>query len=375
MRRGLGRGRVLVLAARRLRAATTTPAPTRRPAPTASHERPALRRRDGPPTPEPSGGTADDPAVAEETTALLDWQPVRGPVDDTVTRQRPLDADAAPRTATAAVLDGPGAAARSGRRTGSAITDALHRRGLRRRRRPGRAAEQPNRATVIDLATGRDVHGRRQVRRTHHQRRHLGARRRAARCTPRSDRAAPTAWPSVDLATRTSTLGWCAPQRHGFNDARITPAGTPLLTFDDAGRPAAPSTERRRHGSTPFPGVAGVHGLGRRRHRGRRGLVGGPEGARIEEAHFYARRRRGLLRPRPRHGRQPDVVRRRGVLRPRPAARRRPGRADALVARRRPRASPTSRRQARVPHGPAAAARLTLTALAGGDEQVTVTAR
>ncbi|MGL5826266.1 MAG: hypothetical protein ACRCYU_15855 [Nocardioides sp.] len=36
---------------------------------------------------------------------------------------------------------------------------------------------------------------------------------------------------SVDLVSRKSSIAWCAPKNHGFNDARITPAGLTVLSF------------------------------------------------------------------------------------------------------------------------------------------------
>jgi hypothetical protein len=60
---------------------------------------------------------------------------------------------------------------------------------------------------------------------------------------------------TVDLASGESRLGWCAPARHGFNGVSITPAGTSMLTFDDARpscrTPVAVEGER----VTPLDGV------------------------------------------------------------------------------------------------------------------------
>ena len=114
---------------------------------------------------------------------------------------------------------------------------------------------------------------------------------------------------SVDLATRTSTLGWCAPARHGFTDARISSAGDSLTTFDDS-RPSCRTVARLDGTCTePFPGVPDCHGS-EGAHRGRRGLVRGPQRTPDREPHFYAcAEGRGLLRPRPRKHRHPRLVR------------------------------------------------------------------
>ena len=75
---------------------------------------------------------------------------------------------------------------------------------------------------------------------------------------------------SVDLAhPRRPTLGWCAPARHGFNDApdharRRLAAHLRRL----AARPAAPSVRaRRRRRSTPFAGRHRLQRLGGAAHR------------------------------------------------------------------------------------------------------------
>jgi hypothetical protein len=94
---------------------------------------------------------------------------------------------------------------------------------------------------------------------------------------------------TVDLATRRSSLGWCAPARHGFNGARITGAGTTLLTFN-AGSPSC-RTPVVLHGeeATPLPAVARCQGWDS-------ALIGDgaiwsvtPNPRRVEAAHFYAR--------------------------------------------------------------------------------------
>lgn len=65
---------------------------------------------------------------------------------------------------------------------------------------------------------------------------------------------------TVDLAARTSELGWCAPERHGFNGARVTDAGTALMTFDDS-RPSCRTVVAVRGADVePFEGVAECKG-------------------------------------------------------------------------------------------------------------------
>ena len=83
--------------------------------------------------------------------------------------------------------------------------------------------------------------------------------------------------------------GWCAPPRNGFNDARITPAGTSLLTFDDP-RPSCRTVgEVAGDAAHPFPGVPECIGWdGVLTDDGAVWSVV-PNEKRIEAAQFYAR--------------------------------------------------------------------------------------
>lgn len=64
----------------------------------------------------------------------------------------------------------------------------------------------------------------------------------------------------VDLGTHASTLGWCAPPRHGWSSPVLSPAGDSILTFDDH-RPSC-RTVVTIHGATatPYDGVPDCHG-------------------------------------------------------------------------------------------------------------------
>lgn len=68
---------------------------------------------------------------------------------------------------------------------------------------------------------------------------------------------------STDLATKSSTLGWCAPARHGFTNIVSGPSGTAMLTFDDA-QPSCRTVVSLSGGAgtqtTPFPGVPACKG-------------------------------------------------------------------------------------------------------------------
>ena len=198
-------------------------------------------------------------------------------------------------------------------------------------------AQQPNTATVIDLATGEKsvLDGSSDVPTTTGGTWALGDGT-LAHATLGPGRRYCLA--TVDLASMSSTTGWCAPPRNGFSGARVTPEGIALLAFDDQ-RPSCRTVgEVDDDELEPLEGVPDCTGWdATARSTTARCGPSCPKERRIEEAHFYARSEDGLVRPRPGHVGQPDLVRRLGVLRPGPAVLRRPGAAAVVVPRRRPR--------------------------------------
>ncbi len=239
-----------------------------------------------PPSTAPSGGTADRPAVVEPATDLLDWQPVDGPIEATATRSGDWTLIVEPG-GRGYRLEGPRSAsgsAGSGLRVSDALIDADWAVVVRQ----DKAEQRPMTAEVTDLATGKRfrIDGRSDVPTTTGGTWALGEGR-LVHATVGPKGAYCVA--DVDLATRASALGWCAPERHGFNDARITPAGTSLLTFD-GGQPSCRtlvSLEGPR--ATPFPGVEDCKGWdGLRTDDGAVWSVI-PKERQVESAHFYAR--------------------------------------------------------------------------------------
>lgn len=232
-----------------------------------------------------TGGAADEPVVVRPVVSLLDWKPVPGAVDATVTRSGDW-ALVVSESGTEAELRGPDSSSGYGA-AGERVSDALI---------DGRYAvvvfqdkqeRRPSRAEVTDLRSGDQftVDGSSDVPTTNGGTWALGQGRLLhATVVMRSYCLA-----AVDLATRKSTQGWCAPARHGFNSARITPAGDSLLTFDDA-RPACRTVVALSGTRTePFPGVPDCQGWD--------GVLT-PDGAvwsvipkenEVETAHFYAR--------------------------------------------------------------------------------------
>jgi hypothetical protein len=94
---------------------------------------------------------------------------------------------------------------------------------------------------------------------------------------------------TVDLEKQSSARTWCAEKRHGFNAARITPAGTSLMTFDDQQPSCRTVVQVDGHDVDPFEGVEQCLGW--------EGILLGdgavwsvvPKQNRIEEARYYAR--------------------------------------------------------------------------------------
>ncbi|WP_028643933.1 hypothetical protein [Nocardioides sp. URHA0020] len=200
----------------------------------------------------PSGGTVDAPLALDAATDLLDWQPVDGSVDDTVTRNEDW---------TLSVLDegdqwklsGPSAGGGGGS-SGWRVSDALLDEDWAVVVLQDKTEEKPSRATVTELATGRSftLDGRSDVPTVNGGTWALGDGRVLHATT---DKGA-YCLASVDLASRASEVAWCAPRRSGFNGARLGPGGDSLLTFDD-GQPACRTVVTVADGAaTPFADVA-----------------------------------------------------------------------------------------------------------------------
>lgn len=235
-----------------------------------------------PPRPSPPGA---DGGRGSGSVAPLDWRPVEGPAEDTVTRN-----DEWTLTVTGAgsgwELTGPttrGGPAGSGWRVGEALLDedwavvVLQDEGERR----------ASRATVVHLESGRTfaLDGRSDVPTTTGGTWALGDDRVLHATTD----AGAYCLAEVDLETQRSTVAWCAPERHGFNAAHATSDGDSLTTFDDS-RPSCRTVATLADGAvSPFPGVTECKGW--------EGVLTDdgavwseiPRERRIEEADFHAR--------------------------------------------------------------------------------------
>ncbi|MBC9732646.1 hypothetical protein [Nocardioides marmotae] len=178
------------------------------------------------------GTEPSDPTTAP---APLAWEPVAGGVDDTVTTNGrwtlTVGADG-----DGATLSGPDGTTGTEVSARERVSDGLLDDDWAVVVVADRQETRPARAEVTELATGETwtIDGRSEVPTTAGGTWAMGAGR-LAHATVSDDGGYCLA--EVDLATRSSSLGWCAPDRHGFNGARVTAAGTALMTFDD-GRPS-----------------------------------------------------------------------------------------------------------------------------------------
>ena len=238
-------------------------------------------------SPAPSGGTPEEPVVAEAQPGLMTWERVPGSVETTVVRGGPWSLSFPP-DGHAARLQGPGATtiqAPERYRVTDAFLDSTHAVVVSQ----DSLEQRPAVADVVDLATGEQsrVDGRSDVPTTTGGTWALGE---GLLLHASIGPARAYCLATVELASGRSQADWCAPKRHGFTSARITPAGTALMTFDDQ-QPSCRTVAAVEGASlTPFPGLPDCTAW--------EGLVLPDDGAvwstipserRIEEARFHAR--------------------------------------------------------------------------------------
>ena len=201
----------------------------------------------------PDGGTPDQPTQVEATESLLEWVDAPGAVDNTVTTNGTwfLTVESSGGSYR---LDGPDESFGTGGDDSTRITNALLDTGWAVVVRQDQGQERPATAEVTDLASGEQftIGQESDPPTTAGGTWALGGDTLVhATTTPDGDYCVA----QVDLATRTSSLGWCAPPKHGFNAAHVTAAGTTVLSFDDA-KPSC-RTVGNVDGDelVPFPGV------------------------------------------------------------------------------------------------------------------------
>lgn len=229
---------------------------------------------------------SDAPLVVEPITRLLDWRPLGDDVEDTVTTNGTWTLTVN-KAGDQARLDGPSSSSGSGS-SDTRVSTALLDDDWALVVRQDRQEQDPARATVTELATGEEftIDGASDVPTTTGGTWALGDGH-VLHATIGPGHAYCLA--SVDLATRRSTLGWCADKHHGFNGAHATPFGDSVQTFDDQ-QPSCRSVARVS-GTTlePFPGVTDCHAWdGVLTEEGDVWSVV-PRENNVEAAHFYAR--------------------------------------------------------------------------------------
>lgn len=241
-----------------------------------------------------AGGTATDPVPLVESTHLLDWKPVPGSVDTTVIRDGRASVSV-DEGGTSARITAPGAG------TTTVTPDARQR--ISDTMLDGdwavvvlqdRQETRPSEARVVNLADDGQsftLDGHSDIPTVNGGTWALGDGHLLHATIDQGRYCVAT----VDLGVATSTLGWCAPPRHGFNAGRITPYGDSVLTFDDS-RPSC-RTVGQVDGLRlePFPGVtkcSAWEGL-----LTRDGAVWAviPNEKQVEESHVYARSADGYL--------------------------------------------------------------------------------
>lgn len=238
-------------------------------------------------------GTAEDPTRAQPGTALLDWQSVPGPTGATVTRSGEWSLGVND-SGTEARLTGPGSdriiTSDSRERISDGLIDGRWAVVVLQDRQESRAST----ARILDLdhpARSFSIDGSAEVPTTSGGTWALGEGRLLHATVHKGSYCVA----SVTLTTQKPALGWCAPKRHGFNGARITPAGQTLLTFDDA-RPAC-RTAVRLLGAEVEP----LADLDQCAAWDSLVVPGGavwsvlPNEKRVEGAHFYARQGRSFF--------------------------------------------------------------------------------
>ncbi|GAA4706984.1 hypothetical protein [Nocardioides conyzicola] len=238
-----------------------------------------------------AGGTADAPEALTATTALLDWQQVEGSIDDAVTRNDAWSISVAEDGSTYRLVklaSGGRSSGQVGANPGWRVSDALLDEDWAVVVLQDEQEQRPSRAMVTDLETGKayELNGRSDAPTTTGGTWALGDGRLLHATV---DQSGAYCLASVDLESRRSTVGWCAPKRSGFNAAHVTGQGDSLLTFDDS-QPSCRTVVSVADGTaTPFPGATECKSW--------EGLLLEdasiwstiPRERRIEEAHLYAR--------------------------------------------------------------------------------------
>jgi hypothetical protein len=216
------------------------------PADPAAQEAPAPARA-------PEGGTPDQPAQLEPIRSLLEWVDAPSTVANTVTTNGTwfLTVESSGQEYR---LDGPDRSFGTGSDDGTRITNALLDSDWAVVVRQDQGAEKPATAEVTDLAQGKQftIDGDSEVATVSGGTWALGGDALVHETVGADGRQCVA---TVDLATRESSIDWCAAAKHDFTAAHVTSAGVTVLSFDDA-KPRCRTVGAVVDGELdPFPGV------------------------------------------------------------------------------------------------------------------------
>lgn len=230
-------------------------------------------------------GSPAHPALLEPKTQLLDWRSVPGSIKDGVTvgDRWTLTLVAGGRSAR---LEGPHP------RTVPAgphatITDAYLDGSHALLVSEDRFAQAPDRATVIDLGSGRTT----TLDRSSSPPTVVGgtwALGPASLVHATSGPHHSYCLATVALATGKGSTGWCAAPRHGFSRAAVTTDGTSMMTFDAHHPSCRTLVDVDGTQLTPFSGVTDCKGWDSAMLDGTTVWSVVPKDRQIEAAHFYA---------------------------------------------------------------------------------------
>lgn len=242
------------------------------------------------PSPTPTETTDPQPtSPAESSTgdasgAALDWKPVPGSTADEVTVSGKWRLTLADR-GSKVELTGPRPLTLTAP-NGWSFTDALIDGSYAVAVAGHKLAEQPDRATVVDLRTGerQTVDGSSSPPTTTGGSWTLTGGILTHATRPGGDYCLAF----VDLLAHRSDQGPCAGKRHGFNNVVTTPSATTVLTFD-SGQPSC-RTPALVAGSTfePLPGIEECTGFDAAATETGQVWSVIPKEQQIEAAHFYA---------------------------------------------------------------------------------------
>ena len=190
--------------------------------------------------------------MIEATRSLLEWVPAPGVVANTVTTNGTwfLTVEA---SGDAYRLDGPDESFGTGEE-GTRITNALLDTDWAVVVRQDKSQKKPATAEVTDLAEGEQftIDRDSEVPTISGGTWALGGDTLAhATLGPNGGYCVAT----MDLATRETSIAWCAEAKHGFNAAHVTEAGTAVLGFDDSKPSCRTVGTVADDAFDPFPGV------------------------------------------------------------------------------------------------------------------------